>query len=83
MVGSVWHNLKSEENIYNTWTILSRHIDKAYFEGKISSSLYAAYDHWLVYFTGYQYYGFEGDAPVLDNKSFEKRKKKYNFCLLK
>lgn len=76
----IWHNLKSEKNIHNTWMILSPHIDKAYFEGKIGSDLYAAYDHWLLHFTGYQYYGFEGNAPVENQSEFEKRKEKYKFC---
>lgn len=76
----IWHNLKDEKNIHNTWMILSPHIDKAYFEGKIGTDLYAAYDQWLLHFTGYQYYGFEGDAPVENREEFEKRKAKYNFC---
>lgn len=76
----VWHNLKTQENIHHTWSILSRHIDKAYFEGKIDCGLYESYDHWLLFFTGFQYYGFEGDAPVESEDEFQKRKAKYTFC---
>lgn len=76
----IWHNLKNEDNIHTTWMIFLPHIDKAYFEGKIGGDLYASYDHWLLEFTGYQYYGFEGDAPVKDSESFEARKARYNFC---
>jgi hypothetical protein len=76
----IWHNLKSEDNIHNAWMILSPHIDKAYLEGKIGSGFYASYDYWLLHFTGYQYYGFEGNAPVENQNEFEKRKEKYKFC---
>jgi len=76
----IWHNLKTEKNYENTWMILSHHIDKAYFEGKIDARLYASYDQWLFHFTGYQYYGFQGDAPVENQAEFEKRKEKYKFC---
>jgi len=75
----IWHNLKNPNNINNAWSIILPWVDKAYFEGKIGYDLYASYDKWLVEHTGYQYYGFEGDTPILDSENFENRKKKYNF----
>lgn len=75
----IWHNLKNPTNRENAWNMIVPWLDKAYFEGKIDSGLYASYDKWLFEHTGYQYYGFEGSAPILKPETFSERKEKYKF----
>ncbi len=75
----IWHSLKDPNTIQKTWDLLLPYIEKTYFEGKISYTLFMAFDKWNYQFFGYQYYGTLGEnIPVKDANSLEERKKKYN-----
>lgn len=75
----IWHSLKNPNTIQKTWDLLLPYIEKTYFAGKISYSLFMAYDKWIYQFFGYQYYGTLGEnIPVKDSDLLEERKKKYD-----
>lgn len=74
----IWHNLKDPNTIQKTWNLLLPYIEKTYFAGKISYTLFMAYDKWNYQFFGYQYYGTLGEnVPVKDADLLEERRKKY------
>lgn len=60
------------------WQLILPHLEKAYFDGKISFSFFQMYDLILYQKFGYQYYGgFIKDAPFIDKEHYEQRRKKY------
>jgi len=77
----IWHNLSSDQNFQMTWDVLRPHIEKAYFDGKISRNLFLLYDLTLYQHTGQQYYGLLADIPIKDSSTYDERKKRFRFDL--
>ncbi|WP_066755535.1 hypothetical protein [Crocinitomix algicola] len=73
----IWHNLKIEVNFQKTWDALLPFIEKAYFQNKISYTLFMAYDKWSLYHYGNQYYGTINGKDIREEVTFPERKKKY------
>ena len=76
--GVLFHNL-TRDKIEENWKLILPYIEKTYFEGKIGDNLFRLYDQLLYSYFGYQYYGFEKNAPVKDEEHLEDRKLKYRF----
>lgn len=73
----IWHNLKTPENIDKTWKALYPYIEKTYLSGKISYTIFMAYDQWYYSIYGKQYYGTLGKAIEIEEKeTFIDRKNK-------
>jgi hypothetical protein len=76
--GVLFHNL-TRDKIEENWKLILPYIEKTYFEGKIGDNLFRLYDQLLNRYLGYQYYGFETNAPIKDEEHLEERKLKYGF----
>lgn len=73
----IWHNLKTPSNIEKTWKILYPYIEKTYLSGKISYTIFMAYDQWYYNIYGKQYYGTLGEEiEVAEKETFIDRKNK-------
>lgn len=74
----LWHNLKSKINFQRSWDQLLPFIENAYFQNKISYTIFMAYDKWCNYHFENQYYGTLEGVKIKDLETFNERKKKYN-----
>lgn len=72
------HNMKSDD-FFEVWEEILPYIEKTYFAGKIGDDLFRLYDQMLHQFFGYQFFGFEKNAPIKDPEHLIERKRKYGF----
>ncbi len=71
-------NIYNKENFYTAWEILFPFIDKAYLDGKISSSIFYFYDIWCNNHFGYQYYGTLENVKISDEEGLLERRMRYS-----
>lgn len=71
------NNLTDKFNLERTWHHIFPHLEKAFFDGKISKTFLKIYDQALQKNYGYQYYGTIDDVEVLDPQGLSERRKKF------